>query len=109
MKITVIGTGYVGLVTGACLAELGNQVLCFDLDAEKIKTLNESNLTIYEPGLLEMVRHNLAANRLAFTTNEKDAVLHGTLQFIAVGKPPDEDGSVDMQHVRQPHATLGVT
>lgn len=107
MKITVIGTGYVGLVTGACLAELGNQVLCFDLDAEKIKTLNEGNLTIYEPGLLEMVRHNVAANRLAFTTNEKDAVLHGTLQFIAVGTPPDKDGSADIQHVMTAARNIG--
>jgi UDPglucose 6-dehydrogenase len=107
MKITVIGTGYVGLVTGACLAELGNQVVCLDLDAEKIKTLNAGNLPIFEPGLLDMVRRNVAANRLAFTTNQKDAVLHGTLQFIAVGTPPDEDGSADMQHVMAAARNIG--
>ena len=84
-------------------------MVCLDLDTGEIKTLNEGNLPIYKPSLLEMVRRNMAANRLVFTANEKDAVLHSTLQFIAVGKPPDEDGSVDMQHVRQPHATLGVT
>ncbi len=107
MKVTVVGTGYVGLVTGACLAELGNDIVCLDLDAEKIKILQAGNLPIYEPGLLEMVRRNMAANRLRFTTQIKDAVLHGELQFIAVGTPADEDGSADMQHVMAAARNIG--
>lgn len=99
MKITVIGTGYVGLVTGTCLAEMGNEVLCLDLDENKIRILNDGNIPIHEPGLLEMVRRNVAAGRLRFTTSIEKSVAFGILQFIAVGTPPDEDGSADMQYV----------
>jgi UDPglucose 6-dehydrogenase len=99
MKITVIGTGYVGLVSGACLAEVGNDVLCLDVDPEKIRILEQGGIPIHEPGLLEMVRRNVAAGRLRFTTDIKQATAHGTMQFIAVGTPPDEDGSADLQHV----------
>ena len=99
MKITVIGTGYVGLVSGTCLAEVGNDVLCLDVDPEKIRILEEGGIPIYEPGLLEMVRRNVAAGRLHFTTDIKQAAAHGTIQFIAVGTPPDEDGSADLQYV----------
>ena len=99
MKITVIGTGYVGLVTGTCLAEMGNEVLCLDLDENKIRILNDGKIPIHEPGLLEMVRRNVAAGRLRFTTSIEDSVAFGILQFIAVGTPPDEDGSADMQYV----------
>jgi UDPglucose 6-dehydrogenase len=99
MKITVIGTGYVGLVSGTCLADVGNDVLCLDLDAAKIRTLNEGGIPIYEPGLEAMVRKNEAAGRLHFTTDIEAAVAHGVLQFIAVGTPPDEDGSADLQYV----------
>jgi UDPglucose 6-dehydrogenase len=99
MKITVIGTGYVGLVSGACLADVGNDVLCLDVDAAKIRTLNEGGIPIYEPGLEAMVRKNQAAGRLRFTTDIEAAAAHGVLQFIAVGTPPDEDGSADLQYV----------
>jgi UDPglucose 6-dehydrogenase len=99
MKITVIGTGYVGLVTGACLADVGNDVLCLDVDAAKIRILEDGGIPIYEPGLPEMVRRNVAAGRLHFTTDVDRAVAHGTIQFIAVGTPPDEDGSADLQYV----------
>ncbi|MGE3533062.1 MAG: UDP-glucose/GDP-mannose dehydrogenase family protein [Steroidobacteraceae bacterium] len=99
MKITIVGTGYVGLVTGTCLSEMGNDVLCLDVDAAKIRTLNEGGLPIFEPGLQEMVSRNIAAGRLNFTTDVEKAVIHGTLQFIAVGTPPDEDGSADLQYV----------
>ena len=99
MKITMTGTGYVGLVTGACMAEVGNDVLCFDVDAAKIATLENGGVPIHEPGLGEMIRRSVAAGRLRFTTDADAAVAHGTLQFIAVGTPPDEDGSADMTHV----------
>ena len=99
MKISVIGTGYVGLVTGACLAEVGNEVLCLDLDANKIATLKSGGIPIHEPGLLEMVQRNVAAGRLQFTTSVEESVAFGTMQFIAVGTPPDEDGSADLQYV----------
>ena len=99
MKITVIGTGYVGLVSGACLAEVGNDVLCFDVDSKKIQILEKGKLPIFEPGLQEMVLRNVKAGRLHFTTSVEKAVQHGTIQFIAVGTPPDEDGSADLQHV----------
>jgi len=99
VKITMTGTGYVGLVTGACLAEVGNDVLCFDIDRKKIDVLNHGGVPIHEPGLPEMIRRNVAAGRLRFTTEVDAAVQHGTLQFIAVGTPPDEDGSADMKHV----------
>ncbi|MFA7279467.1 MAG: UDP-glucose/GDP-mannose dehydrogenase family protein [Sterolibacterium sp.] len=99
MKITVIGTGYVGLVGGACLAEVGNDVLCLDVSAEKIRMLNEGGIPIFEPGLEAMVARNRVAGRLKFTTEMVDAVAHGSILFIAVGTPPDEDGSADLQYV----------
>ncbi len=99
MKITVVGTGYVGLVSGTCLAEVGNDVLCLDVDPEKIRILKDGGIPIYEPGLEDMVRRNVAAGRLHFTTDIEEAVRHGTIQFIAVGTPPDEDGSADLQYV----------
>jgi UDPglucose 6-dehydrogenase len=99
MKLSVIGTGYVGLVTGTCLAEVGNDVLCLDLDPRKIEILNNGGIPIHEPGLLEMVQRNVAAGRLRFTTNVEESVGWGQVQFIAVGTPPDEDGSADLQYV----------
>ncbi len=99
MKITVVGTGYVGLVSGTCMAEVGNDVLCLDVDPAKIKILKDGGIPIHEPGLLEMVCRNVAAGRLKFTTNIQQAVEFGDVQFIAVGTPPDEDGSADMQYV----------
>lgn len=99
MKITVIGTGYVGLVSGTCLAEVGNDVLCLDVDPAKIRILEEGGIPIHEPGLLEMVRRNKEAGRLKFTTDIQQAVEFGDVQFIAVGTPPDEDGSADLQYV----------
>jgi UDPglucose 6-dehydrogenase len=99
MKITIIGSGYVGLVTGACLAEMGNHVMCLDIDAAKIAVLQSGGIPIHEPGLLEMVSRNREAGRLQFTTDVAAAVHHGTLQFIGVGTPPDEDGSADLRHV----------
>ena len=99
MKITVVGTGYVGLVTGACLSEMGNFVVCLDLDIAKVELLNNGGIPIHEPGLEEIVRRNVAAGRLKFTTNSGEALAHGTVQFIAVGTPPDEDGSADLTHV----------
>jgi len=99
MKITVIGTGYVGLVSGACFADIGNDVLCLDVDPAKIKILEDGDIPIYEPGLKEMVKRNVAAGRLHFTTDVEKAAHFGTVQFIAVGTPPDEDGSADMKYV----------
>ncbi len=99
MKVTIIGTGYVGLVTGTCLAEVGNEVMCLDLDASKINLLKQGGIPIYEPGLQDMVQRNVAAGRLHFTTNVEESVAFGTVQFIAVGTPPDEDGSADLQYV----------
>ena len=99
MKVTVIGTGYVGLVSGTCLAEMGNSVMCLDLDPNKIATLKAGGIPIYEPGLEDMVKRNVAAGRLHFTTSVEESVEFGTIQFIAVGTPPDEDGSADLQYV----------
>jgi len=99
VKITVIGTGYVGLVSGTCLADVGNDVLCLDVDANKIRILKDGGIPIYEPGLDAMVKRNVVAGRLRFTTDVVEAVAHGVLQFIAVGTPPDEDGSADLQYV----------
>ena len=107
MKVTIVGTGYVGLVSGACLAEMGNHVLCVDVDARKIRTLEEGGLPIHEPGLLEVVQRNVAAGRLEFTTDVARGVRHGTLQFIAVGTPPDEDGSADLRHVVEAARQIG--
>lgn len=99
MKITIFGSGYVGLVTGACLAEVGNDVICMDIDENKIHKLQQSIIPIYEPGLENMVKENQAEGRLRFTTDVKEAVEHGLFQFIAVGTPPDDDGSADLQYV----------
>jgi UDPglucose 6-dehydrogenase len=107
MKITIVGTGYVGLVTGTCLAEMGNHVLCLDVDEQKIRTLESGALPIHEPGLLEVVQRNVAGDRLQFTTDIERAVTHGTLQFIAVGTPPDEDGSADLQYVLAAARNIG--
>jgi UDPglucose 6-dehydrogenase len=107
MKITVVGTGYVGLVSGTCLAEVGNDVLCLDLDETKIRTLNAGGIPIYEPGLQDMVKRNVAAGRLHFTTDIEAAVQHGTIQFIAVGTPPDEDGSADLKYVLAAARNIG--
>jgi UDPglucose 6-dehydrogenase len=107
MKITMIGTGYVGLVTGTCLAEVGNDVLCLDVDARKIEMLKGGGVPIHEPGLEAMIHRNVAAGRLRFTTDVDAAVGHGNVQFIAVGTPPDEDGSADMQYVLQAARNIG--
>jgi UDPglucose 6-dehydrogenase len=107
MKITIIGTGYVGLVTGACLAELGNDVFCLDVDEKKIAMLNSGGIPIHEPGLEEVVARNRAAGRLQFSTDVAASVAHGALQFIAVGTPPDEDGSADLQYVLAAARNIG--
>jgi UDPglucose 6-dehydrogenase len=107
MKVTVVGTGYVGLVSGTCLAEVGNDVLCLDVDPNKIRILNEGGIPIYEPGLEAMVARNKAAGRLRFTTSVEEAVAHGAIQFIAVGTPPDEDGSADLQYVLAAARNIG--
>ncbi len=99
MNITIIGTGYVGLVTGACLADLGNHVFCLDIDQTKIDLLNSGGVPIYEPGLKEVIERNVEAGRLTFSTDIAASVAHGSVQFIAVGTPPDEDGSADLQYV----------
>jgi len=99
MKVSMIGTGYVGLVTGACLADVGNHVLCLDVDARKIAMLEGGEIPIYEPGLKEIVRANVAAGRLAFTTDPARSAKYGRVQMIAVGTPPGEDGSADLQYV----------
>ncbi|MBI4755116.1 MAG: UDP-glucose/GDP-mannose dehydrogenase family protein [Betaproteobacteria bacterium] len=107
MKITMIGTGYVGLVSGACLSEVGNDVLCLDTNLDKIRVLNDGGIPIFEPGLQDMVARNRTAGRLRFTTDVAEAVTHGTVQFIAVGTPPDEDGSADLRHVQAAAAQIG--
>ncbi|MEY4750612.1 MAG: hypothetical protein RIQ60_2826 [Pseudomonadota bacterium] len=107
MKITVIGTGYVGLVSGACLADVGNDVLCLDVDPKKIATLEAGGIPIHEPGLDVVVKRNVAAGRLHFTTDVVKAVHFGTVQFIAVGTPPDEDGSADLKYVLAAARTIG--
>ena len=107
MKVSVVGTGYVGLVTGACLAEMGNDVLCLDVDPNKIRILEEGGIPIHEPGLDQVVARNVKAGRLHFTTDIERAVAHGTIQFIAVGTPPDEDGSADLQYVLTAARNIG--
>ena len=99
MRLTIFGSGYVGLVTGACMAEMGNHVVCYDIDEEKIARLNKGDIPIYEPGLEAYIERNVEAGRLEFTTDAKKAVDHGLFQFISVGTPPDEDGSADLKHV----------
>ncbi|MDB5764156.1 MAG: UDP-glucose/GDP-mannose dehydrogenase family protein [Herminiimonas sp.] len=107
MKITIIGTGYVGLVTGACLAELGNNVFCLDVDQDKIDVLNNGGIPIHEPGLADIVARNRTAGRLTFSTDMAASVAHGDVQFIAVGTPPDEDGSADLQYVLAAARNIG--
>src|SRR3970040_204008 len=107
MNVTVIGTGYVGLLTGPCLADAGNSVLCLDLDEQKIAFLNEGKVPIFEPGLEPIVQRNAAAGRLRFSTDVAASVAHGELQLIAVGTPPGEDGSADLQHVLAAARSIG--
>ena len=107
MRITIFGTGYVGLVTGACLAEVGHHVMCMDVDQAKIDRLREGIIPIYEPGLEPIVAHNTAAGRLQFTTDVAEAVDYGELQFIAVGTPSDEDGSADLKYVLAVAGSIG--
>jgi UDPglucose 6-dehydrogenase len=107
MNVTIFGSGYVGLVTGACLAEVGNHVICVDIDPAKIDLLNQGGIPIYEPGLEELVERNRSTGRLSFTTDPRKGVAHGLFQFIAVGTPPDEDGSADLQHVLAVARTIG--
>lgn len=107
MKVSIFGSGYVGLVTGACLAEVGNDVVCVDIDQGKIDRLNQGEVPIYEPGLDAIIKRNMAANRLRFTTDIDLAVEHGLFQFVAVGTPPDEDGSADLQYVLAVARSIG--
>ena len=99
MRLTIFGSGYVGLVTGACMAEMGNHVLCYDIDEDKIARLNDGEIPIYEPGLNAYIERNVEGGRLEFTTDVQKAVAYGLFQMIAVGTPPDEDGSADLRHV----------
>ena len=107
MKITIFGSGYVGLVTGACFAEVGNDVLCVDIDQQKIDSLNSGKIPIHEPGLDEIVAENIKEGRLRFTSNLREGVEFGLYQFIAVGTPPDEDGSADLRHVLSVAESIG--
>ena len=107
MNLTIFGSGYVGLVTGACMAEMGNHVVCYDIDEDKIARLNEGEIPIYEPGLEAYIERNVEAGRLEFTTDVKQAVDHGLFQFISVGTPPDEDGSADLKHVLAVARSIG--
>ncbi|MGV8958805.1 MAG: UDP-glucose dehydrogenase family protein [Stenotrophomonas sp.] len=107
MRVAIFGTGYVGLVTGTCLAEVGHQVVCVDIDQTKVESLNRGVIPIYEPGLEPMVKANHASARLAFTTEAAAAIAHGQVIFIAVGTPPDEDGSADLQYVLAVARTIG--
>jgi UDPglucose 6-dehydrogenase len=107
MRVAIFGTGYVGLVTGTCLAEVGHDIICVDIDAAKVEGLNNGVIPIYEPGLEPMVKANHAAGRLRFTTDAAEAIAHGEVIFIAVGTPPDEDGSADLQYVLAVARTIG--
>ncbi len=107
MRVTIFGTGYVGLVTGTCLAEVGNDVVCVDVDADKVARLERGEIPIFEPGLEPLVRANHVAGRLRFTTDAESAIAHAQVVFIAVGTPPDEDGSADLRHVLAVARTLG--
>jgi UDPglucose 6-dehydrogenase len=107
VRVTIFGSGYVGLVTGACLADAGNEVMCVDVDAGKIERLNRGEVPIHEPGLEAMIRRNAAAKRISFTTDAAAGVAHGLFQLIAVGTPPDEDGSADLRYVLAVAATIG--
>ena len=107
MKITVYGAGYVGLVSGSCLADVGNEVLCVDVDAERVMALNEGEVPIFEPGLSGVIKRNRESGRLRFTTDVTEAVAHGELQFVAVGTPPAADGSADLKYVLEVARTIG--
>jgi UDPglucose 6-dehydrogenase len=107
MRVTIFGTGYVGLVTGTCLAEVGHDIVCVDIDAAKVEGLNRGVIPIYEPGLEPMVKANHAAGRLKFTTDAAKAIAHAEIVFIAVGTPPDEDGSADLKYVLKVAQTIG--
>lgn len=107
MRVAIFGTGYVGLVTGTCLAEVGHEVLCVDINQEKVDGLNCGVIPIYEPGLEPMVKANHATGRLRFTTDSVAAIAHGEITFIAVGTPPDEDGAADLQYVLAVARTIG--
>src|SRR5208337_1727088 len=107
MKLAVIGTGYVGLVTGACFADMGNEVHCIDIEEKKIRNLRKGILPIFEPGLNELVRRNYAEGRLGFTTELKEGIAGARIAFIAVGTPSDEDGSADLQHVLNASREIG--
>lgn len=107
MRLTIFGSGYVGLVTGACFAEAGNHVLCVDVDQHKVDMLKRGESPIFEPGLEELLKKNLAAGRISFTTSAEEGVKHGLFQFIAVGTPPDEDGSADLKYVLAVAESIG--
>ena len=107
MRVTIFGTGYVGLVTGTCLAEVGNHVVCVDVDKAKVEGLNNGVIPIYEPGLESLVLSNHAANRIEFSIDAENGIEHGEIIFIAVGTPPDEDGSADLRHVLAVAKTIG--
>ncbi len=108
MRVTIFGSGYVGLVTGACLAEAGNHVVCVDVNTEKIARLNKGDVPIHEPGLEALIKRNAEAGRIEFTTDAIKGVAHGLFQIIAVGTPPDEDGSADLQYVLAAARTIGM-
>lgn len=107
MKLAIFGTGYVGLVTGACLADVGHHVVCVDVDAQKIARLNAGEIPIHEPGLDDVVARNVAAGTLEFTTDIVQAVAHAQMQFIAVGTPPDESGAADLKYVLAVAESIG--
>src|SRR6478672_2468048 len=107
MRVTIFGSGYVGLVTGACLADAGNDVLCVDVDEKKIEGLKQGIIPIHEPGLESLIKSNVEAERLKFTTSAKEGVGHGLFQLIAVGTPPDEDGSADLKYVLAVARSIG--
>jgi UDPglucose 6-dehydrogenase len=107
MRVTIFGSGYVGLVTGACFGDAGNHVLCVDVDEDRVKRLNRGEVPIYEPGLEMLIKRSREAGRLDFTTDAEAGVAHGLFQFVAVGTPPDEDGSADLQHVRAVARSIG--
>src|SRR5215831_17348165 len=107
MRVTIFGSGYVGLVTGACLADAGNHVMCVDVDAVKVERLKRGEVPIHEPGLDALIKRNAEAGRIEFTTDAPRAVEHGLFQLIAVGTPPGEDGSADLSHVLDVARTIG--
>ncbi|MFM8152119.1 MAG: FAD-dependent monooxygenase, partial [Polynucleobacter victoriensis] len=107
MRVTVIGSGYVGLVTGACLSDLGFRVVCLDKDIEKVQLLQRGDVPIYEPGLKELLARNHAEGRIRFTDNAEEAIEHGDILFIAVGTPAQEDGSADLGHVLSVASMIG--